>query len=246
MTSSSSSRGFTLIEIMVVVAVIGILSTVVSSQVALARVKGADSAKKAQLTSVRTALQTFNIDKGRMPHNYECGSGSCVVDDGRSTLAIEDTAHPNDPVTESGKAYRASMQELVNGKYLPGTPHSPGGAGYTYYNYGPGSAAGAIIGTTMDADAPTTTGRPGTCRPFSGSVGFNEAPAWLRTLVATQAFAAAVFDLGDDPGGGVLGGGENCIYVGEDGLSYEAPCPETTTNFCSTSSSADYCLCSPY
>ena len=185
------------------------------SNMHIARAKTIDTAKRADLANVRTAIRAFHLDKGRMPHNYRCIS-SCVVDPERITLAIEDTQHPDNPQTESGKAYRASMLELVQGGYLPKVPESQGGAGYVYYDYGPGSLAGAVIGTDLAQSPATDTGEAGTCRPFQSSSLGN--------------FTACKFDdegrpIGSCDSGGNGGGG---------------------SNFCTATESSNYCLCNRY
>lgn len=228
-------RAFTLIELLVVIAIISILASIVYSSVAVAKTKAVDTRKKADLISVRTALQTFNIDQGRMPHNYDCSVGTCVVNDSRATLAIEDVRGA--PVTESGKAYAASMQELVDAKVLSGIPHSPGGAGYTYYDYGPGSTGGAVMGTTLDGTQPSTTGEPGSCRPFAAPP-MSFLDSLNNFMHINRAFAISLIGPPLPP---VL----LCEYI-RDGLWVEAPCPPETTNLCSTSSNTDYCICNQY
>lgn len=202
-------RGFTLIELLVVVAIISLLSSIVYANLAVARSKSIDVKKKADIAAVHTALVSFNLDSQRMPHNYDCSGGTCVVNDNRATFAIEDTQHPDDPQTESGKAYNASMQELVNGKYLSGIPHSAGGPGYVYYNYGSGSEAGAMIGTNMPSDPATVGGQPGTCRPFASQVGGGNGAA-----AAGLALNAGI--VGD-------GGGHCTVYDPDTGTTQEYP-----------------------
>ncbi|MDB5195236.1 MAG: hypothetical protein JWO84_420 [Parcubacteria group bacterium] len=233
MKNYQSTRGFTLIELLVVIAIISILSSIVYSSVALAKTSAVDSRKKADLTSIRTALQTYNIDQGHMPHNYDCSGATCVVNDGRTTLAIEDRANPDNP-NESGRAYDASMQELVDAKNLSGIPRSPGGAGYTYYDYGPASGIGAIVGTTLDTGPASAEGIAGSCRPFhSPPLVFLDALTWFTH--ASHAFALTRPPVFEPP---VL----LCEYI-QDGVWTEGPCPPATTNLCSTTSSKDYCIC---
>ena len=56
---SRGQRGFTLIELLVVIAIIGILSSVVIASLATARNKGADTAVKADLSSIRNQMELF-------------------------------------------------------------------------------------------------------------------------------------------------------------------------------------------
>lgn len=235
-------RGFTLIELLLVISIIALLTSIIMSQFHIARAKTIDTAKKADLVSLRTALRSFHLDKGRMPHNYSCAS-SCVINDERTTLAIEDTNSPENPVTESGKAYKASMQELVAGGYLPKVPRSPGGSGYAYYDYGPGTAAGALIGTNLVTQAPTSQGAPESCRPFT--VSYSDTGDELSGIAAPF---GAIFGIDDRFDWQI------CLYE-RDGRLVEGPCPgddgytgETpvTPNICSTTVSSDYCLCSRY
>ncbi|KND49671.1 MAG: hypothetical protein AB203_01130 [Parcubacteria bacterium C7867-008] len=243
-TKLQTKRGFTLIELLVVIAIVSLVSSLTYANIASARTKGLDSRKKADLSSVRTAIQSYTLDKGRPPHNYDC-SGGCVVNDSRTTLAIEDA--PGTAPTESGKAYNASMQELVAGKYLPAVPRSPGGAGYAYYNYGAGTAAGAIIGTSLDAEKSSATGSTGTCRPFPGGSGGDSGGGEIG---GGGGGLLDVFDLGGGAGPGGVGVWLNCTYVDAGGLTYEAPCPPgfdgDTPTLCSASDSKDFCFCSPY
>lgn len=238
----TNSRGFTLIELLLVISIISLLSSIIMSQFNIARARTIDTAKKADLVSLRTALRAYHLDKGRMPNNYTC-TGSCVVNNNRTTLAIEDTNSPDNPVTESGKAYRASMQELVTGGYLPKVPRSPGGAGYAYYDYGPSSVAGALIGTNLVTQAPTSHGSPESCRPFT--VAYSDTEDKVSGIAAPFGAVFGIDDRFD---------WETCLYERE-GMLYEGACPgeggytgETPVapNICSTTVSSDYCLCSRY
>lgn len=225
---TTSPRGFTLIELLMVIAIISLLTSIVFSQVAIARTKSVDTAKKAELGEMRTAMRSFHLDRGRMPHNYSCTGASCVPDDDRGTLAIEDTENPDNPTTESGRAFRASMLELVNGGYLPEVPKSPGGAGYAYYDYGPGSLAGAIIATSLTSGDASDEGAPGSCRPFTTASGIRNGGG----LAALDDWIACPF-------GEVMVSGR-CVTSGDD-----AP-GQGGNNICSDSVSRDFCLCNQY
>ncbi|KND50965.1 MAG: hypothetical protein AB202_00975 [Parcubacteria bacterium C7867-007] len=235
-----SNRGFTLIELLVVISIISLVASLTFANITSARTKALDTRKKADLTTIRTAIQSYTLDKGRAPNNYDCTGGTCVVNNARTTIAIEDA--PGAAATESGQAYNAAMQELVTNKYLPAVPRSPGGAGYAYYNYGSGTSAGAVIATSLDAEVASEKGATGSCRPFPGAGGSGSGGE-----IGGGGGGGGGFELDPlDPG---ELGGDICLYFDGDVL-YEGPCPlgfdSDAPNICSASLSKDFCLCSTY
>lgn len=63
-----ATKGFTLIELLVVIAIIGLLSAIVVTNLNTARVKGADTAVKANLGNARSQAELYYDVKG---NNYE-------------------------------------------------------------------------------------------------------------------------------------------------------------------------------
>lgn len=68
-----SNRGFTLVELLVVVAILGILTSIVLVSLGTANTSGADGAVKTNISNIRAQAQLYYIDK----RNY--GSNSFVV-----------------------------------------------------------------------------------------------------------------------------------------------------------------------
>jgi len=60
-------KGFTLVEILVVVAIMGILATVTTLAVTRHMDKGRDSATKETIRVLKVAVNTYYIDTGRYP-----------------------------------------------------------------------------------------------------------------------------------------------------------------------------------
>ena len=138
-------KGFTVIELLVVVAIIGLLASVVLASLNSARAKARDARKQADFRAISTALQLYFDKTGSMPANFNpcCG------------------------VTEGDGNYERSMQELVDAGFLPQIPRSPGGAKYSWYNYGGGGNIGGLMVTTLETVPNSTTGIPPSCRPWA-------------------------------------------------------------------------------
>lgn len=173
-------RGFTLIELLVVIAIIGLLASIILASVDNARSKGLDARKVEDFHSIALALALFYSTNGRYPKNYNCDgiynpTGSCP---GGILWGACESAVPGTPGAEGfpnidPQAFYASMQELVVAGFLPSIPHSPGGAGYCYYNFGSGTPSGAVmpvgavILTALSAAPDSVSGISPSCRPWT-------------------------------------------------------------------------------
>ena len=59
---------------MVVISIIGLMSTIVLSSLATARSKGRDAQRIAHIHQIQTALELFYSDNGRYPRSGQCGA----------------------------------------------------------------------------------------------------------------------------------------------------------------------------
>lgn len=74
------SRGFTLVEILVVVAIIGLLSSIVLSSLESARVRARDATRKSQVDEFKKALQLYYLyNDGKYPCSTNCPTGGGVM-----------------------------------------------------------------------------------------------------------------------------------------------------------------------
>lgn len=118
--------GFTLIEIMVVVVILGILAALVAPNV-IRRIDDAQIAKARQdIRNYETALNLFRMDNFRYP----------TTDQGLQALVQQ----PNDPTIRNWKP----------GGYLTGIKKDPWGNDYMYVN--PGTHGGEYDLFTLGAD----------------------------------------------------------------------------------------------
>ncbi len=74
MQNVRTQRGFTIIELLVVVAIIGLLSSVVLSSLAEARAKARDTERLQELRQVQTALEQYRTTYGQFPATGTSGN----------------------------------------------------------------------------------------------------------------------------------------------------------------------------
>jgi len=69
-------KGFTLIELMVVISIIGVLSTIVVSTTSAARAKARDSKRISEIKQIQLGLELYINTHGTLPVPYDYGRGS--------------------------------------------------------------------------------------------------------------------------------------------------------------------------
>lgn len=116
------SSGFTLVELLVVMAIIAVLATVIIGGFRSSQMRGRDSQRKADLKQISNALELFFQDYGRYPPasgtliaacSYNpgtgvgtaCSWGSGTMSDGKTTYMRTVSA---DPLTFQNYVYRVS------------------------------------------------------------------------------------------------------------------------------------------
>lgn len=109
---SMNKKGFTLVELLVVISLIGVLTTLVVANLNSARERARDAARKSDLRNIQTALRLYYNDVGAYPTS---NSGAPVACDGTCTWGA---SWENAGITYMGT--------------LPGDPLSDQSYVYTY------------------------------------------------------------------------------------------------------------------
>lgn len=113
------SKGFTLIELMVVSAIIALLTSIILGSLGEAKAKGRDSERVQEIKTLQTAIELYQLEFG-------------YPNPGSTGLA------------KSGSSLTSTMQGLVTEKFLSEIPLPPHGSAYAneFYYYQTTPAAG--------------------------------------------------------------------------------------------------------
>lgn len=161
-SSTKSRRGFTLIELMIVIIVIAILALIVIPKLASASRKAKESSMRANLNMIRNALEQFQSDTGYYPNTLEslvCAAADAVGYDGSATVAVTTTYKgpymrqqggigtnngiPRNPFITSATAETA-------GTAAPSSATTPSTAAHWVYDKAAGKVWPNVLGTTVD------------------------------------------------------------------------------------------------
>jgi prepilin-type N-terminal cleavage/methylation domain-containing protein len=118
---TTSSKAFTLIEILLVTSIISLLSTVVVNESKTSRLKADDAHMKTESNELANAVNLYkNDNNGKVPvGDIQKNAGYPIVYENNTD--------------GTGAAYQESMQKLVDSGYISEIPTSPTGESYAYY-----------------------------------------------------------------------------------------------------------------
>lgn len=141
-------KGFTLIELMIVVAIIGILAAIAIPQFGEYRTKAYNSAAQTDLKAFQLAAEDFYNDYGTYPNAISASTGSINLTDGTNTTTAA--------VVTSDDVYIRSSAGTGNLTYAASAQHNSGNKKYTGDSDGGSlTSATASIGTAASITAPT-------------------------------------------------------------------------------------------
>lgn len=87
------NRGFTIIELLVIIAIIGILTSVVLGSLTTARLKGQDAAIQQSVSALRSEAELIgNQPDGTINYDAVCGSGTQTIRDKINSISGTSTA----------------------------------------------------------------------------------------------------------------------------------------------------------
>lgn len=142
------NRGFTLIEILISVAIIGVLATIGIISYSKAQIIARDSKRKDDLRALQTALELY-YQRNRF---YPPGSSSCAAD-----------ANYQSNTSTSWD----SFSTILNSTYISKLPNDPINNTTTrYYYISSGSCSAYQLAANLENDFDTN--RDGSCTVFSG------------------------------------------------------------------------------
>lgn len=125
-TFRSHNSGFSLVEILIVVGIIGSLSSVVVASVSRARSSGMITKAQSDLREIRTAIDRMAIDTGKYP-TYAASKNSetvCVDTSPNNEMYVDDA--------EAGIGSTDGNYPSWNGPYMRNVPLDPWGNRYIF------------------------------------------------------------------------------------------------------------------
>ncbi|HKC14733.1 MAG TPA: type II secretion system protein GspG [Patescibacteria group bacterium] len=133
-------RGFTLVELLIVVAIIGILSTLLTANFIGVRQRSKDAHRKSDLRQVQSALELYRSDQGSYPN------------------AIPNCGNPLSSLMSP---------DCSSATYLQKVPIDPNGSSYTYTSNGTTYSIVSCLENGNDSEKDSTNANP-PCDGVSG------------------------------------------------------------------------------
>ena len=120
----SKQRGFTLIEILVVIAIIGVLATIILAAVGSAREKAAYAKARSELRQINLAMRLLYDDTGFYPSNLADQTNICYDPPGANEIAADNA---NAGIVANGRGWAG-----WNGPYMNVPIEDPWGRSYYF------------------------------------------------------------------------------------------------------------------
>jgi len=151
----SKAEGFTLIELMIVIAILGILAALISGQFITSLKKGRDARRKSDLDQTQKALEMYYEDNKAYPDAVTFGSALSTADKTYMQKVSNDPISGNSYQYESDGTYYRLFSCIENGN------DQSSGVSQTGYSGGPASCGtGACATCKYTISSPNITPLP--------------------------------------------------------------------------------------
>lgn len=145
-------KAFTLIELLIVIAIIGVLAAALYPTIRDALSRGRDAGREGDINNIITALETYNTDYGTYPPY-----AGCV--DGTATGAFRDPDDTGNVAMDYFKGVEPPRDPSPN-RTLPTGLTDPGGCvanGFYYYEYIGTNGIEYLVATIMETEKNNNT-----------------------------------------------------------------------------------------
>lgn len=141
MKNSITTKGFTLIELIVVITIIGLLVAVVLASLSVSRQKGRDAQRASQTQEILKAFELFYSNNGVYPNDGVSGVGHAPVLLSSTGAQIQSSGLmpriPEDPLYDSAEGYRYCSSDEGNSLALLVNIENDSGTDYCVVSRGP-------------------------------------------------------------------------------------------------------------